>query len=178
MSTPPAPVPYASPWPHCAQGADPATDPVGCYGIHVTSHSACLAHLADPDRTAYLAGLTPGADIDHRGTSFTRQLLTALLDVVRDSTTGNPHLGDALFSGAQFSGRANFSGARFSGRAEFGEAQFSSDAVFGTNPWHADTRDLDGASSPATPSSVGRASPAPSGSTGRASSARATSAGR
>ncbi|MEV7346786.1 pentapeptide repeat-containing protein [Streptomyces sp. NPDC093544] len=145
MSTPPARTPWAPSWPHCAQGADPATDPVGCRGIHVPGHTVCLAHLADPDRTAYLAGLTPGADIDHRGTSFTAPLLTALFDVLRDPTTGSPHFGEALFTEAQFSGRANFSGARFSRTAEFRDAQFSSDAWFGTNPWSPDTRDFDGA---------------------------------
>ncbi|MET9116714.1 hypothetical protein ABZX38_21340 [Streptomyces longwoodensis] len=75
-------------WPHCAYGADPTADPVGCRGIHVPGHTACLAHLAAADRDAYLASLTPGADIDHRGTTFTASLLNA----VRDPTTGNPRL--------------------------------------------------------------------------------------
>ncbi|WP_311137630.1 hypothetical protein [Streptomyces sp. I6] len=73
MSTPPA-APSAPSWPHCAHGADPATDPVGCRGIYVPGHTACLAHLTDTDRDTYLAGLTPGAHIDHRGTPFTRDL--------------------------------------------------------------------------------------------------------
>ncbi|MGV9922131.1 hypothetical protein ACWDUK_33830, partial [Streptomyces cellulosae] len=79
-------------WPHCAHGADPASDPVGCRGIHVPGHTTCLAHLADADRDAYLAGLTPGANIDYRGTTFTEPLLTALLDALRDPATGHPHL--------------------------------------------------------------------------------------
>lgn len=62
MSTPPA----TPSWPYCAHGADPATDPVGCRGIHVPGHTACLAHLTDADRDTYLAGLTPGANVDHR----------------------------------------------------------------------------------------------------------------
>ncbi|MEU6381683.1 pentapeptide repeat-containing protein [Streptomyces sp. NPDC046909] len=134
--------PSAPSWSHCAHGADPATDSVGCRGIHVPGHTACLAHLAEPDRTAYLTGLTPGADVDHRGTSFSRGLLTALLDGVRDPTTGNPHFGKALFTearfsgaawfrGAQFSGLAHFSGAHFRRRAEFRDARFSGDACFG-----------------------------------------------
>lgn len=113
MSSPPT----APSWPYCAHGADPATDPVGCRGIHVPGHTACLAHLADPDRTAYLTGLHPGADIDHRGTPFTEQLLNALLDALRDPITARPHLGDAGFVEAQFSGEAGFDGAQFSGRA-------------------------------------------------------------
>ncbi|MFD7409341.1 hypothetical protein ACFV7R_43465 [Streptomyces sp. NPDC059866] len=38
---------------------------------HFTGHTACLAHLDDTDRDAYLTSLTPGAEIDHRGTPFT-----------------------------------------------------------------------------------------------------------
>lgn len=78
-------------WPHCAHGAAPA-DPVGCRGIHVPGYTECLAHLAGADRNARLAGLTPGASIDHRGTTFTESLLIALLNALRDSATGHPRL--------------------------------------------------------------------------------------
>jgi hypothetical protein len=63
------PSPEPPPWPHCSHGAAPE-DPVGCRGIHVPGQSACLAHLTDTDRDAYLATLTPGSDIDKRGTPF------------------------------------------------------------------------------------------------------------
>ncbi|WP_392667659.1 pentapeptide repeat-containing protein [Streptomyces sp. LN785] len=129
MSTPPA-VPLAPPWPHCAHGADPATDPVGCRGIHVPGHTACLAHLADTYRDTYLASLTPGADIDHRGTPFTEDLLDRLLRALHHPTTTNPHLGTAFFGGAQFSGTAQFGGAQFSRTAGFDRAQFSGPASF------------------------------------------------
>ncbi|MEU6541615.1 hypothetical protein [Streptomyces sp. NPDC047000] len=43
-------------WSYCGHGADPATDPVGCRGIHVPGHTACLAHLADADRTETFIG--------------------------------------------------------------------------------------------------------------------------
>ncbi|WP_030343309.1 pentapeptide repeat-containing protein [Streptomyces sp. NRRL S-1022] len=125
MSTPLPPS-----WPHCGHGADPVTDPVGCRGIHVPGHVACLAHLADTDRFAYLTGLAAGAAIDHRGTPFTQELLAALLHALKDPTTGKPHLGPAEFGGAQFSGRAEFGGALFSGPAHFGEALFSGSAYF------------------------------------------------
>ncbi|MFE3221168.1 pentapeptide repeat-containing protein [Streptomyces antimycoticus] len=117
-------------WPYCGYGAVLATDPVGCTGIHVPGQTACLAHLGDAERTTYLSGLTPGNDIDHRGTPFTEQLLNDLLNALRDPTTGNPHLGNAGFAGAQFSGDAGFAGAQFSGDAEFAGAQFSGDAEF------------------------------------------------
>ncbi|MGW6414853.1 pentapeptide repeat-containing protein [Streptomyces sp. NPDC055055] len=132
MTTPPSPpVPSAPSWPHCAHGADPFNDPVGCPGIHVPGHTACLAHLNDADRTAYLAGLVPGADIDHRGTTFTEDILNQLLAALTDPTTQHPHLGDARFDGAQFSGDARFSQAQFSGDAGFNKARFSGDARFG-----------------------------------------------
>jgi hypothetical protein len=53
----------------------------------------CLAHLTDTERTAYLTGLAPSADIDHRGTPFTQGLLEALLNALNDPSTGKPHLG-------------------------------------------------------------------------------------
>ncbi|MEU9978736.1 pentapeptide repeat-containing protein [Streptomyces sp. NPDC051014] len=118
------------PWPYCGHGADPATDPVGCIGIHVPGHTVCLAHLTDTDRTAYLSGLVPGTDIDHRGTPFTEDLLEALLNSIHDPSTGKPHLGIARFNGAQFSGDALFNGVQFSGDALFNGAQFYGDALF------------------------------------------------
>ncbi|MFG2910936.1 pentapeptide repeat-containing protein [Kitasatospora sp. NPDC048286] len=126
MSTPP----LAPSWPYCARGADPATDPVGCRGIHVPGHTACLAHLTDTDRDAYLTGLTPGADIDHRGTPFTEDLLNRLLTALRDPATTHPHLGEARFQSAQFTGDARFDWTRFSGDAWFDEARFSGEVWF------------------------------------------------
>ncbi|MFF9914801.1 pentapeptide repeat-containing protein [Streptomyces sp. NPDC013457] len=119
-------------WPHCAHGAAPATAPVGCRGIHVPGHTACLAHLANADRDAYLAGLAPGADIDHRGTPFTEPLLDALLNALRDPATGHARLGNAQFGLATFEGDADFDSAIFEGIAGFGLAIFQGIAGFGS----------------------------------------------
>ncbi|MGW6144316.1 pentapeptide repeat-containing protein [Streptomyces sp. NPDC055140] len=89
-----------------------------------------MAHLADTERDAYLAGLQPGADVDHRGTFFTAQLLDELLDALRDRGTGQPHLGDALFGSATFEGYARFESATFEGYAGFGMATFEGYAGF------------------------------------------------
>ncbi|WP_324605114.1 pentapeptide repeat-containing protein [Streptomyces sp. NRRL S-87] len=86
--------------------------------------------MTDTDRDTYLASLTPGADIDHRGTPITEDLLDRLLNAVRDPTTTHPHLGTAQFDEAQFSGSAQFDEAQFSGTAQFDGAQFSGDAWF------------------------------------------------
>ncbi|MEE1938403.1 pentapeptide repeat-containing protein [Streptomyces sp. TRM 70361] len=130
MTQPPLqPFPEPPGRPHCGHGATPA-DPVGCRGVHVGEHTACLAHLDEPDRVAYIATLTPGADIDHCGTPFTPELLDQLLNALRDPTTGCPHFGDAWFDEASFSGDAQFDEASFSGNARFGGTSFSGNARF------------------------------------------------
>jgi uncharacterized protein YjbI with pentapeptide repeats len=96
----------------------------------VPGHTACLAHLPDTDRDIYLAGLTPGADIDHRGTPFTEDLLDQLLTALRDPTTGKPRLGTARLGRAQFTGPARFHAAQFSGPARFDHAEFSGPTWF------------------------------------------------
>ncbi|GGT57948.1 hypothetical protein GCM10010271_71980 [Streptomyces kurssanovii] len=130
MSPPPPPAPGAPSGSYCAHGADPATDPIGCRGVHVPGNTACLAHLGDADRDAYLAGLTPGSSIDHRGTPFTEPLLDALLNALRDPGSGRPRLGNAHFGSATFQGNAPFRSATFQGTAGFRSATFQGDAEF------------------------------------------------
>ncbi|MFP3991030.1 pentapeptide repeat-containing protein [Streptomyces sp. E11-3] len=127
----PNPEPSRTPpaWPYCRRGNSPE-NPVGCRGIHVGGHTACLAHLDEVDRAAYLAALSPGAEIDHRGTPFTPELLDQLLAALRDPTNGRPHTGVARFDRATFSGDAAFDRTTFSGDAVFEEATFSGSAVF------------------------------------------------
>ncbi|MER6977300.1 hypothetical protein [Streptomyces carpinensis] len=77
--------PRAPSWPYC--GRDAAPDSVGCHGRSVEPHAACLAHLTDADRCTYLALLQPGADLDHRGTPFTAELLSQLLAALTNPAT-------------------------------------------------------------------------------------------
>ncbi|WP_406730703.1 pentapeptide repeat-containing protein [Streptomyces sp. NBC_01794] len=133
----PAPSPTPPHWPHCGCGTT-TEDPVGCRGIHVPGHTPCFAHLADADRDAYLAGLAPGADIDHRGTSLTAPLFFALLDALRDPATGHPRLGNAWFESAVFEDAAEFGSAVFEGAAEFGSAVFEDAAEFGSATFKSD----------------------------------------
>ncbi|MFD7974054.1 pentapeptide repeat-containing protein [Streptomyces clavifer] len=137
----PSPGPSLTPphWPHCGHGSAPE-DPVGCRGIHVPGNTACLAHLADSDRDTYLAGLTPGADIDHRGTPFTEPLLSALLASLCDPATSHPSFGSAWFESATFTGTAGFESATFTGSAWFGSATFMGTAGFESVTFGADAR--------------------------------------
>ncbi|MGE6786521.1 pentapeptide repeat-containing protein [Ensifer adhaerens] len=116
-------------WPHCAHGAAPA-DPVGCRGIRVPAHALCLAHLTDVDRDSYLVSLAPGAKIDHRGTTFTSTLLTALQDALYDPATGTVRFGNTHFEYASFEDDANFVDVTFEGNAEFKAATFGGTAWF------------------------------------------------
>ncbi|WP_063819989.1 pentapeptide repeat-containing protein [Streptomyces caniscabiei] len=137
MSTPPRPESGRPSWPCCTHGPDPAPDPVGCYGIHVPGHTACLAHLPDAERFAYLASLTPGTDIDHRGTPFTATLLSSLLGALR-APDGHPRLGTASFDRATFHDDAQFGSATFERNAYFWDATFHGDALFASVTFNGD----------------------------------------
>ncbi|MFG2662263.1 pentapeptide repeat-containing protein [Streptomyces sp. NPDC048425] len=77
-----------------------------------------------------MAGLACGSDIDHRGTSFARLLLSALLDALCDPVTGGPRLGVARFDSATFESDVNFDSATFMGLAVFNRATFEDSAWF------------------------------------------------
>ncbi|WP_326693182.1 pentapeptide repeat-containing protein (plasmid) [Streptomyces sp. NBC_01795] len=113
------------PWPHCGHEAEP-----DCRGIRVGSHDYCLAHLEEADRSAYLASLQPGADIDHRGTRFDGVLLAKLLSALTPTADDRAHLGSALFMDAEFEGDVRFTRAVFNGEARFTEARFRGDVEF------------------------------------------------
>ncbi|WP_409467397.1 pentapeptide repeat-containing protein [Streptomyces sp. HC307] len=115
-------------WPYCAHGS--GADGVGCRGRIVEPHPVCLAHLTDADRSSYLAGLQPGVDLDHRGTSFTEELLSELLAALTAPATDEPHLGNAVFDTARFSGDAHFDEAKISGNASFYETEIVGNAWF------------------------------------------------
>ncbi|MEW2078803.1 pentapeptide repeat-containing protein [Streptomyces sp. NPDC013433] len=81
--------------------------------------------MNDTDRVTYLAALSPGTGIDHRGTPFTTELLDQLLAALCDPTTAQPKISAARFDGASFLGDAQFRGVSFSGSARFNGASFS-----------------------------------------------------
>ncbi|MFG2130674.1 pentapeptide repeat-containing protein [Streptomyces sp. NPDC048751] len=86
--------------------------------------------MNDAERAAYLAGLGPGADIDHRGTSFTVELFNELLTALKEPSTGIPHFGHAQFEQATFAGTVRFGGAHFGNGACFDWTRFLGGAIF------------------------------------------------
>ncbi|MBD0420451.1 pentapeptide repeat-containing protein [Streptomyces sp. TRM S81-3] len=140
--THPSPDPSPTPpdWPHCGHGATPE-DPVGCRGIHIPGHTSCLAHLADADRDAYLAGPASRSGADYTGTPFTPGLLRRLLRALRTSDDRFPFLstvrfdhatftGDVWFDDMTFPSDASFEGAVFTGETSFAGVTFTSDVFF------------------------------------------------
>ncbi|WP_405842316.1 pentapeptide repeat-containing protein [Streptomyces sp. NBC_01518] len=103
-------------------------------------YAECLAHLSDGHRAAYLTGLGPGSDLDHRGTSLTEVLLNRLLDAVRDADNRRPLLGTARFDAARFLGDADFEGAHFRNEAGFEQAVFFGTARFSATTFSGDAQ--------------------------------------
>lgn len=91
---------------------------------------SCLRHLNELDLATYLATLGPGSPVNHRGTSFTPELLARLLSALRDPVTRQLSLGAADFSDAEFAGESVFEDAFFTGKAWFDRARFLGGADF------------------------------------------------
>ncbi|MGV9933982.1 pentapeptide repeat-containing protein [Streptomyces olivaceoviridis] len=89
-----------------------------------------MQHLEAVDRSAYLTSLSPGSNVDHRGTTFSPALLNELLTALQDPATGRPRFGHAWFAKSTFTGDARFANARFTGRAQFSMTTFMDLAAF------------------------------------------------
>lgn len=132
------------------QHPDPEKQSTVC-GAAAAADQRCVAHLTPDARTAWLATLAPGSDINVRGVTFSHDLLTELLNALRDHQNlpqvGNADFteatftAEALFARATFTGHAgfrgatfleaaSFAGATFSERASFADATFSGEASF------------------------------------------------
>lgn len=116
-------------WSYCADGAHPISDPVGCRGRTVEPYDRCLMHLRAAERHVYFDGLTPGADVDHRGTRFGPGLLAGLIAALRPDANSPSIFGSALFNAAVFEEWV-FEKVTFEGIADFSQANFISEGHF------------------------------------------------
>lgn len=114
--------PLGRDWPRCVR-RHPDDGSRECPGRLIPGHSVCLAHLSLAERSDYLSTLTPGADLDFRGTYFSPKTLTELKDALR-TQDGAVEVGHAYFQQAVFVDDANFIGVRFNERAFFFETEF------------------------------------------------------
>ncbi|MEW1700695.1 pentapeptide repeat-containing protein [Streptomyces sp. NPDC091278] len=115
-------------WELCGTGATHST-PHGCIGVRVGNWGACLAHLSPSQRREYFDGLGHGSNIDHRGTTFTAELMNELLDALQNDTTGDIHARSADFKFAIFIEEIDFKAAHFN-CAYFDETTFAGTAIF------------------------------------------------
>ncbi|MFE4638966.1 SAV_2336 N-terminal domain-related protein [Streptomyces sp. NPDC056773] len=115
-------------WDRCHYGSP--GDPGGCTGIRLPGRPLCLAHVTESDRTRYLAMLSPGSQVDLRGTTFAGGLLERLMSVLRDREAGHVRVGHARFDRARFVDDWEVPGFEFQGRASFDRAVFEGGAVF------------------------------------------------
>ncbi|MFI5606855.1 pentapeptide repeat-containing protein [Amycolatopsis sp. NPDC051903] len=98
-----------------------------CSGVQVSGFDRCLAHLDSTELNSFLLHLSPGADLDVRGTTLGSELLSQLKDALTPSdVVGAPtRVGRARFTGAIFTGeKADFSGTTFAGDADFDRTTF------------------------------------------------------
>ena len=103
---PQLPIPRAHDlWPVCLESE--------CIAVQVAGYDRCLAHLAKVNRDESLSQLSPGANVDARGTVFTSVLLRELLEAVKNPETGRSHFGSADFTSAEFREAAWFGDVEF-----------------------------------------------------------------
>ncbi|MFF6880023.1 pentapeptide repeat-containing protein [Streptomyces sp. NPDC012474] len=74
--------------------------------------------------------MTPGADIFHEETVLSSEMITRLLDALRDPESGFPRIGNASFHGAKIEGDATFSNATIDGDARFVNTTINGTARF------------------------------------------------
>lgn len=105
-------------------------DQPACSGRRLVPFNLCLAHLSERNRLEYLASLSYGQDVDFSCTTFTNELLSQVLDAVRDPETGRAGFGLAKFSGARFLHPADFGSVDFLRNATFLRSHFHDGANF------------------------------------------------
>jgi uncharacterized protein YjbI with pentapeptide repeats len=122
-------------------GTSPASGESGCRhpqpekstapcNAAIASDGLCLAHLHPDQQSAYLATLTPGADLDLRGVTLTAELLARLLAALSVPDQAGPRIGNADFRRTTFEGHARFLAVSFAGDADFRHATFGGIAGF------------------------------------------------
>ncbi|QXE39535.1 pentapeptide repeat-containing protein [Streptomyces sp. GMY02] len=116
-------------WAHCGQGAGPG-DLVGCRGVAIPGSARCLAHATPAEQTAYLASLSPGADLDLRGTAVDAAHIQQIHVRTNDPATGRARLGNVLLDQATFAEEAEFSSTDFTGSVSCTQCTFEGNAWF------------------------------------------------
>jgi hypothetical protein len=113
-------------WPTCRRG-DPSSP---CPGVRVGGGDACWVHLDRAQLEAALDDVSPGDDLNLRGTEVLPGLLLSILYRMRVAGVGQARVGSALCERASFPDGAPFGGTIFLRAADFSEAVFGGIAAF------------------------------------------------
>lgn len=117
-----------------AQGSTDDCAKLFCKAARLPDSPRCLRHARPDELSEYIAGLRPGADVNHRGTILTGtavEMLTTALGSDRSGGYRGADFGAADFRGAVFHDTANLKRALFQGPANFARAQFRKGVSFG-----------------------------------------------
>ncbi|WP_326565468.1 pentapeptide repeat-containing protein [Amycolatopsis rhabdoformis] len=98
-----------------------------CSGVQVSGLARCLAHLNSAELGSFLRHLSPGAELDVRGTTLDPALLRHLKDALTPSGVrgARTRVGHAQFNGTTFTGEADFRDTTFAEDADFSGATFA-----------------------------------------------------
>jgi uncharacterized protein YjbI with pentapeptide repeats len=107
---------------------------------HTQRLRLCLAHLGPDQLDDVLARLSPGCEIDVRGTCISGDLLRRILEAVVED--GTRTLRDANFTDAQFDNDADFGNTVFRGVTRFRGAKFHRTADFDQVRFEGDVADF------------------------------------
>jgi uncharacterized protein YjbI with pentapeptide repeats len=114
------------------EGGRPACDRTpACPATVVAGYRQCWSHLSVEDFADALDGLTPGADLDLRGTVAGTSLLSDILPRLRDAS-GELRIGSLNWDRVAFSSHVELRKVSFSGKATFTHCNFSQGATFAT----------------------------------------------
>ncbi|MER7983865.1 pentapeptide repeat-containing protein [Streptomyces sp. NPDC095817] len=89
----------------------------------------CLTHSSPEGQRDYFAALSPGSDVDLRGTEISEALFTRLRNALTNES-GEPQFGRASFRQARFLGSIDFGEFTFNGVTSFNESHFEEGVDF------------------------------------------------
>jgi uncharacterized protein YjbI with pentapeptide repeats len=112
---------------------------VECQGHLIEGSEFCLSHSSDFEKSQFLSRLSPGDDLNLRGTHFTEELLDQLIDCMRSPSSGRITLGEVDFEEAIFEGQVDLAHAHFTKTADFTNAVFVKSALFNDTFFDDDT---------------------------------------
>lgn len=110
---------------------------MGCRGVRAVGHHECLRHLSPESQQHYFSSLSPGDDIDLRGTEIDASLFARLCTSLTDASDGSVRFGRVSFGSARFTGMQDLARITFADSASFSRAIFTEGVDFSGSKFEA-----------------------------------------